>query len=205
MTTENTAARFVSMELIAANKPRWADWLKAQHCAVWQATALACDVDPTRYAPDGFTAYTPTDGTPDAIPSAVQQLSALVVSAIGSGALKVRRSPGRDLMCSEVDLSDFASWLNLVSHSVPKEFPWTSRPLEVGSYTWPWGRHQTQSLRMLALAADKFWKNYDPSDFSTAPKSEAVIDWLQQQGATRRKAEAIASLLRPDDLPTGPR
>ena len=71
---------------------------------------------------------------------------------------------------------------------------------------WPWGEHHTETLGHLDAAARKFWVLYDSSDFSTAPTNEMVSEWLQsERGISREKARAIASMLRPDGLPTGPR
>jgi hypothetical protein len=71
---------------------------------------------------------------------------------------------------------------------------------------WPWGKHHTETLGHLEAAARKWWVLYDPSDFTTAPTNEMVSEWLQtERGISKEKARAIASMLRPDGLPTGPR
>jgi len=70
---------------------------------------------------------------------------------------------------------------------------------------WPWGTHETTLLRHLAAAAKRFWVNYDPSDIGTAPTNSAVVDWLREQGVAQRTAEVVATILRADGLPTGPR
>lgn len=71
---------------------------------------------------------------------------------------------------------------------------------------WPWGDYSTVMLEHLEAAAKKFWVLYDTSDPSTAHTNEEVIDWLEKKrGMSRKKAEAIASILRADDLPHGPR
>lgn len=70
---------------------------------------------------------------------------------------------------------------------------------------WPWGKHDTELLQKLAAAAKNFWTNYDPSDPSTAPTNQHVIDWLKQQNVAQRNAEIMATILRADGLPTGPR
>ena len=74
---------------------------------------------------------------------------------------------------------------------------------------WPWGDHHTELLGHLEAAANKFWVNYDPTDATTAPTNKMVIDWLRgderEVKVSQKMAEAIASMLRPDDLPTGPR
>lgn len=70
---------------------------------------------------------------------------------------------------------------------------------------WPWGNHETDLLRKLSEAAIKFWKNYDPEDASTAPTNQQVIDWLKSQRVSERVAQTMATILRADGLPTGPR
>jgi hypothetical protein len=71
---------------------------------------------------------------------------------------------------------------------------------------WPWGKHHTEYLGHLEAAARKWWNLYDPSDPTTAPTNEMVSDWLQsERNISGEKARAIASMLRPDGLRTGPR
>ena len=76
----------------------------------------------------------------------------------------------------------------------------------VPAHRWPWGGHHTEYLGHLEAAARKWWALYDPSDSTTAPTNEMVSDWLQSdRNLSRERARAIASMLRPDGLPTGPR
>ncbi|MHB1199174.1 MAG: hypothetical protein ACYCZ6_06365 [Polaromonas sp.] len=71
---------------------------------------------------------------------------------------------------------------------------------------WPWGNHHTELLGHLDAAARRFWVNYDPSDATTAPTKVTVSEWLQTaRKVSKTMADSIASMLRPDDLPTGPR
>ena len=71
---------------------------------------------------------------------------------------------------------------------------------------WPWGSHHTDTLGHLEAAAERFWVNYDPTDATTAPTNSDVSNWLQKnKKISKAKANSIASMLRPDDLPTGPR
>lgn len=70
---------------------------------------------------------------------------------------------------------------------------------------WPWGTHETNLLRELAAAAERFWVRYDPSDATTAPTNDAVSEWLHGRGVSSRIAEAMASMLRPTDIKRGPR
>lgn len=69
----------------------------------------------------------------------------------------------------------------------------------------PWGKHDTVLLQHLAAAAEKFWKNYDPSDNSTAPTNVQIVNWLKARNVKQRTAEIMATILRADGLPTGPR
>jgi hypothetical protein len=78
---------------------------------------------------------------------------------------------------------------------------------------WPWGKHHTELLGHLEAAASEFWRSYDPHNAkATAPKNNTVIAWLmarnvlgQKRKVSDQMARAIATILRPDDLPTGPR
>ena len=70
---------------------------------------------------------------------------------------------------------------------------------------WPWGKRDTKLLRDMAAAADALWKNYDPAEADTAPTNEQVEAFLTNRGVAKRTAEVIATILRADGLPTGPR
>ena len=72
---------------------------------------------------------------------------------------------------------------------------------------WPWGSHHTELLGHLEAAARRYWgENYVPSDATTASTNATVSEWLQKERkVSRTMADSIASMLRPDGLPTGPR
>jgi len=71
---------------------------------------------------------------------------------------------------------------------------------------WPWGGHHTEALGHLEAAARRFWKLYNPSEADTAPTNKQVSEWLQKErGLSQKMADSIASILRADGLPTGPR
>lgn len=114
-----------------------------------------------------------------------------------------------------VKVADFVTWARGLAWALPDGFP---RPNAAGGYPvapeglqvgggakWPWGDYETELLRKLATAADRFWKLYDPTDNTTAPTNQQVIEWLKQQGVADRTAEVMATILRADGLPTGPR
>lgn len=204
MNTTDDAA-FNANKFWSSPKPNWPEWERVRQCPLWQAAALGCNVDPSIYEPYGLTANASRDSVLTAVPSNLQGLLDLAQSAVASGTLKVSRIGDTALMQSEVDLSEFSAWLRMLGHRPPVEFPWTPRQLTSGAFHWPWGSYQTKDLQILAQAADKFWKNFDPTDYSTAPTNETVIAWLEENGVSKRKAEVMASMLRADDLPTGPR
>ena len=79
-----------------------------------------------------------------------------------------------------------------------------SMPLSVGR--WPWGDHHTELLGHLEAAALRYWVKYNPDDATTAPTNKDVAEWLvNERKLSQKTAESIASMLRPDGLPTGPR
>jgi hypothetical protein len=78
-------------------------------------------------------------------------------------------------------------------------------PTQESKRGWPWGDYETDLLRKLAGAAEKFWTLYDPSDKSTAPTNSNVIQWLESEGVSQRTAKVMATILRANALPTGPR
>ena len=114
------------------------------------------------------------------------------------------RSQFEDQIFSRHVVADWLSAIKLESiYQFKLEQP--SNENEVTGH-WPWGDHHTENLEHLEAAARKFWVNYDPSDSTTAPTNETVSTWLQtERGVSKKMADSIASMLRPDRLPTGPR
>lgn len=125
--------------------------------------------------------------------------------SIGAKVLKLVSRSDEGLEESEIKLSNFATWLKSIQYQVPAQFPWQPEPVTLRNLDWPWGRHETHLLQKLAGAAQRFWANYDPADPTTAPTNQQVIDWLKGQGVSERTAEIMATILRADGLPTGPR
>ncbi len=71
---------------------------------------------------------------------------------------------------------------------------------------WPWGDYETELLLHLQKTVAKWWARYDPSDHTTAPTKQEVVDWLMdERKLTKNQAAAIAMILRADNLPSGPR
>ena len=101
-----------------------------------------------------------------------------------------------------LDIQVFMKWANGLGWDMPIEFA-GSMNKTVGK--WPWGDYETELLRHLRAAAERFWTLYDPSDPSSAPTSGQVTEWLVKQGVSQRTAEIMAQILRADGLQHGPR
>jgi hypothetical protein len=99
------------------------------------------------------------------------------------------------------------SWADVRVPSVVLETLLGLQPKQAtsGQGRWPWGTHETELLRHLHAAAAKWWQNFDPADNTTAPTNEQVSGWLQARGVAKRNADVIATMLRADGVPTGPR
>ena len=100
-----------------------------------------------------------------------------------------------------------ADWLNATKLNSIYQFE-LDQPSNENVVTghWPWGDHHTEMLEHLEAAARKHWVNYDPADSGTAPTNVSVSGWLiTERKLSKTMADSIASILRADGLPTGPR
>lgn len=84
--------------------------------------------------------------------------------------------------------------------SSPIESPTSNRI----SIQWP--AHETKNLSALRAAAFIWEKNYKKGDDTTAPTNEEISRFLQgEHGIAPTLADSMATILRADDLKTGPR
>jgi len=184
-------------------KPNWDAWNTTHQTRLWYAVALACDLDPSNYQLFDNPSLSTLMKQP---PKQFDDLLIMAKSSIGaSGVLKLISKSAEGLEESEVKLSNFATWLKAIGHRPPASFLWQPEAITLSNMDWPWGRYETDLLRKFAAAADHFWKNYDPSEPSAAHTNKEVSDWLINHGVAVRTAEVMATMLRPDGLPTGPR
>lgn len=94
----------------------------------------------------------------------------------------------------------------ITDNRLPSEYEFGDvKPIPCEVKIYPWGAHSTILLEHLSKAANKFWSNYDPTDFTTAPTNDQVEAWLVQQNVPKRTAEVMATILRADGLQTGRR
>lgn len=181
------------------NKPKWAEWKSATKAKLWHAVALACDLDSTSLG--FFDIDKHRSSLSLGYPAIFVNLLKLAINNLGQDSL-LGPANMTDLEGTEIELSKFAAWLKNVGHIPPDEFPWIPDNIPLGNHVWPWGKYETNLLATLALAADKFWKDYNPNT-SNPPKQPEVVSWLLRNGAPSNNiAEAIATILRADGLPT---
>lgn len=109
-----------------------------------------------------------------------------------------------DWTLTKAEVQRFAAGIGL-EFVERREAPGDALPQAPGLILWPWGNHDTKLLRDMAAAADAYWKNYDPAETDTAPTNEQVETFLVARGVSKSMAEKMATILRADGLPTGPR
>jgi len=114
---------------------------------------------------------------------------------------------GADFNKQKFSRNELARWLIAIGQKSSYQFDRNrSEPIQAPSGRWPWGNHHTELLGHLEAAARRYWQNYDPADATTAPTNKDVAEWLiTERKLSQKPAESIASMLRPDGLPTGPR
>ena len=184
-------------------KPNWDAWQSVQQTRLWHAVALACDLDPGNFQLFDRPQLARSFKEP---PKQFEDLLVMAKGNIGAnGVLKLLSRSDEGLEESEVKLSNFATWLKSIQYPIPAQFPWQSEPFTLSNSIGRGAGTKRDLLRKLAGAAQRFWSNYDPADPTTAPTNQQVIDWLKGQGVSERTAEIMATILRADGLPTGPR
>lgn len=183
--------------------PDWSEWQRIHQTKLWIAVVLASNLDPSNFQlqKDGVLARQMYP-----LPQGIEDLLTAAKGSIGVGdVLRLKKMSPAGFEESDVDMANFTRWLQSIRYPVPEGFPWAPEEVDTKNLVWPWGRHSTVLLRSLAEVADKLWKNYDPADSSSAPTNKQVSDWLKKRGVAERNAKAIATILRADKLPPGPR
>jgi hypothetical protein len=196
-------SRYPSADFWAPKRPDWSKWQRTRQTKLWIAVVLASNLDPINFQlkKDG-----PLAREMYPLPQGVEDLLTAAKGSIGAGGgLRLIKMSLVGLEEAEVDMANFMRWLQSMHYPTPEGFPWAPEELDLNALHWPWGPYNTVLLRNLAAAVEKFWKNYDPTDSSTAPTNEQVSEWLTKQGVADRNAKAIATILRTDNLRPGPR
>lgn len=106
----------------------------------------------------------------------------------------------------EFSRQDISKWIMVIGMPTKYSFDRSNSEITASHPKWPWGNHHTTALGHLEAAARKYWINYDPLDNTSAETNVRVSEWLQsERKASKIMADSIASMLRPDGLPPGPR
>ena len=186
------------------DKPDWKYWQQKGNTALWEAVALSCNVEPR-----ALQHLTQSEFRLALTSSKLGDRLRIAKSATTSGAIKLITAYTNERLRHNcvVDLRTFAAWAESIGWKLPKHFSRPDRTITSPQMAqrWPWGDYETELLRKLADAAQRWWINYDPSDQTTAPTNARVAAWLVEKGAPKRVAEIMAQILRADGLPTGPR
>ncbi len=118
----------------------------------------------------------------------------------------LKKAEETDFGVQQFHRDELARWLGATGMSSLYKFRVESNDELPAGKRWPWGDHHTELLGHLEAAAREFWVNYDPQNRKkTAPKNDALIQWLKARKVSTKQAEAMATMLRADGLPTGPR
>lgn len=181
-------------------EPDWLAWKKETHTPLWQAVALCCNISPTTLAfPGDEKRRFPIER------EGTNNFSALLnqaCNALAAQRIRAKNYCAETPEDSEIDLAEFAKWAGSIGISMPLGFPQRDTETPPPISGWPWGTYQTEMLALLAEAVERFWVRFDPNEPDTAPDSKTdVIPWLRSKGLSNNMAEAIATIIRPKNIP----
>lgn len=180
-----------------SDRPDWSMWSQMPTTTLREAVLLSLDIGPASDVK-----------TPIAAPRLVREFQVRMRVAeahLLRGAPFCLSGSATKNESTIVELGRFGAWSEELGWSLPPQFPVSHPRQDLGTAVWPWGTHDTKLLSQLAAAANRFWKNFDPSDITTAPSNEDVSSWLRERGVPSRVADVMAQILRADGLPTGRR
>lgn len=189
----------------------WEAWVLHVELRLWQAVALACEIEPSSLPAEGVWAHAPEGTTCKRFHGQYQA----ALSAVSAGVLKVK-APSQFMSSWTVDVGDFVEWARRVGLELSPVLELAASRHVAPQHSladgrWPWGDYETRLLRWVAVAVRRFWVNYDPSDRSTAPTEKVVVQWLlahqEKMGEelSGREAQLIAQLVKADSVGPGPR
>lgn len=205
----------LALQVCSQREERWPHWAKKDLWSEKELSALCCGFIPDE---SGMPSDPGKVGGDDARVLAMERAAADIRRGVMSKALAFVPRSDADLSSRLYGTSRHfvpaiaVEWAEKQFDAFParlavavRERARTNTPSSAPADNMPWAGHRTVRLQRLAAAAAKFWKLYDPADPSTAPTNKAVEDWLIEQGESPRIAQAMATILRADGLPPGPR
>jgi hypothetical protein len=191
----------------------WQHWITKPTAKVWEAVALHCYINPASTSPSLL-----QSGGEVKRRTAVWFYRWRLITALQyvESEMMDTLTYEDDLCERQVGFDDYVKWAKYLDYPLPKKFP-RQKPIPLigkgGSLShrkWPWGSHETDLLRVLAEAGE-LWRPvdegglYDPYDPTTAPTNEQMVLWLKKYGVSGKVSDAIATILRADSFPYGPR
>jgi len=206
----NTSAPVPSGPLIpntTRKKPAWDMWGNITEKSVFEAVALACDIDPIAIEP-----FKDTEGPSPDLRQFVQRL-AVAIEESGKTLHLVAMAPKPCAMPSlfdRVNLAEFSAWAQNLRHpwEIPEGFPGRTDPAKAGvatAKTWPWGPYCDGWIPFLEATVIEFWKDYDPSvDDGKDRRKASVVKFLEDKDVSTTAARAIDTIARPKGWKSGP-
>jgi hypothetical protein len=195
---KDTSLPFEGLPPDASKKPEWKYWQSPRRVKPWEAAALSLELDPF--------AVTYEDREKKFLYWRSGELISrfkLIIHDLES----CRETVGVPIHERTLEIAEFSRWAISIGWEVPamlKRYAKAS-PAPRAANGWPWGQFNTKLLEDLAAAAKEFWATWD-GEQGTAPKTDAVVKWLMdKRGLSQNIASAIATILRADSLPSGPR
>ena len=186
----------------------WVHWRRMERLELGDAVCLLLRIDPGSWLGRYVDRTNPSSDFSDGqreLHKRANNVWEVAWASYHAGNLRMRAGMGG----ASVSMSDWLGWARDKQFEIPSELsdliPTDDAPAPTPRSTWPWGDHETELLRHLSAAAERFWKRYDPEDESTAPTSAQVTQWLKDRNVPDRVAEVMAQILRADGLRPGPR
>ena len=194
-------------------KCKFSKWAKFDSLPIEQACFVLMDIEPPplEYLRFQQSEFSPNHAPTWEEPNGYQDLLRSLKVSVLNKSVAVNRMIEYPHDTIHVTWVELVRWAGSKGYDIPSDLSEIVTSLsrtnsEGAAPSWPWGQHTTTLLGHLDLAARKFWVNYDPTDATTAPTNTKVAEWLVTEGRLSQKAaDSIASILRADDLPTGPR
>lgn len=195
-------------------KPRWQKWLLMPEILIYEAIALSLNIEPTQIKRIQDSWMLGDVGYPyDEGQEFRDRLDVLVANNFDTQYFPSQSKlsmKGRDL-CG-VKLRDFVNWAtNYANWDIPEELKTlhTKKGIEVVppvvNKLADNGDFKSDKLQYLIQAAEKFWKNATPKDYSSYPNTMAIEKWLVDKGYSQSLATKAASIIRPEWAGTGRR
>lgn len=197
-------------DLREPTEQEWELWSLSASLRLWEAVALSCSIEPSSLPRSGHWRAA-RQGSPEFV---FHRRFEAAISHVTSGTLAVKRpSDFQDTWV--VEASDFAACAKSKGIALPAQLrgAFVENPAVANAPAggWPWGDYETRLLRWVAVAVQRFWVNYDPSERSTAPTADVVVPWLlahqemMGEELSDREAKLIAQLVKADSVGPGPR